>query len=104
MKGIRRTVESILRKYGIIGSPNSNSIISQLPMIYLGRVTSEIDLNQAGNIEVLLPHLAEPVTVAYSTPYHGKGGSGFFSIPEKDTIVMVAHILDGDPATSKKKR
>ncbi len=104
MKGIRRAVEWILRKYGLIGSPNSNSIISQLPMIYMGRVISEVDVYQSGNIEVLLPHLGEPVTVAYSTPYHGKGGSGFFSVPEKETIVLVAHVLVGDPAVSTKRK
>ena len=104
MKGIRKAVENILRKYGLIGSKESRSILDQLPMIYIGKVFSEVDLNQAGGMDVILPHLGEPVPVAYSTPYHGKGGSGFFSVPEKDTIVMVAHIPDGDPAVTTKKK
>jgi len=102
--GIRKVVESILRKYGIIGGPDSPSLLHQFPIIYMGTVKSEVDLNQAGGMEVILPHLGEPVPVTYSTPYHGKGGSGFFCVPEKDTVVMVAHIPDGNPMTTTKRK
>jgi len=104
MAGIRKAVEAILRKYGLIGGTNTPSLLSKFPMIYIGKVKSEVDLYQAGGMEVILPHLGEPVPVLYSTPYHGKGGSGFWSVPEKDTIVMVAHIPDGNPSTTTNKK
>jgi|TARA_Y100000310_G_C20698077_1_gene827152 hypothetical protein len=101
---IRKTIVSVLQKYGLIGSPETPSHFSKFPMIYIGRVKSEVDPFQGGGIEVTLPHLGTPVDVTYSTPYHGKGGSGFWAVPEKDTVVMVAHIPDGNPSTTTKKK
>lgn len=101
---LRKTIENVLKKHGLIGSNDSPGPLNQFPIIYTGIVKSEVDLNQAGGMEVILPHLGEPVPVAYSTPYHGKGGSGFWSVPEKDTAVMVAYIPDGNPATSSKRK
>jgi len=104
MAGIRKAVEAVLRKYGLIGGKDAPSLLSRFPMIYIGKVKSEVDLYQGGGIEVVLPHLGEAVPVTYSTPYHGKGGSGFWAVPEKDTVVMVAHIPDGNPSTTTKKK
>lgn len=102
----RKRVESILKVHGLIGAKEYSSVkdTQGYPMMYLGLVVSEIDPNQSGQIQVMLPHLGEPAVVNYSTPYHGKGGSGFWSVPEIGTVVLVAQVPDGDPSISTSRK
>jgi len=101
---LRKFVENILQRHGLIGAREYASKPDPYPMMYLGRVLTEIDPLQSGNMSVIMPHLGSPTDVNYSTPYHGKGGSGFFSVPEKDSIVLVAHVPDGDPRANPKRK
>jgi hypothetical protein len=93
-------VNRILKKHNLIGGTRPSAYSS----IYLGIVDTEIDPNQSGEIQVTLPHIGQSVPVTYSTPYHGKGGSGFWAVPEKDTTVIVAHIADGNPSINPKRK
>ena len=102
----RKKVEGILKTHGLIGAKGSSSVKDTDPysMFYMGVITSEVDPWQSGEIQVMHPTLGKPVSVAYSTPYHGKGGGGFWAIPEIDTMVLFAHVPDGDPTITTKKR
>jgi hypothetical protein len=101
MANFEKRVEGILKKFGLIGTP---SPFTALPMIYIGRVISDLDPWQSGEIRVQLPHLGKSVPVNYTTPYHGKSqGSGFWAVPEVGTQVIVGHLPTGDPLNNTRK-
>ena len=102
----RKKVETILKTHGLIGAKGSSSAkdTKVYSLLHMGVVTSEVDPWQSGEIQVMHPVLAKPVSVAYSTPYHGKGGGGFWAIPEIGTTVLFADVPDGDPYVTTKKR
>lgn len=102
----KKKVEGVLKAHGLIGAKEFSSAkdTKGYPMMFMGMVVSEVDPWQTGEIQVMHPGLGKVVSVAYSTPYHGKGGGGFWAIPEIDTTVLFAEVPDGDPAITTKKR
>lgn len=92
----KHAVKNILKEVGLIG--NTDQIY---PKMFIGSVVSKVDVMKSGAIQVNHPILGKPVSVAYSTPHFSKG-CGFFAVPEKNSVVLVAEVPFGKALFNRK--